>query len=194
MCGRRPRSGAITTQSRVLGSWRSSDTAVCLRCCCGERAAWTRSVHRVPGISAPCRIRKLMLGTSGLCVTPARHGPPHRKEPREKRADGVPTNPAHGGAWLDRRAEQLHHVHADGVPASSRHTRRVSAMPHACATQPTGRWGASPSRISDTLPRHASRRWCSTGVNSANAARRSPWTRNYASAYGPSSQVQTGPW
>src|SRR5205814_136000 len=55
-------------------------------------------------------------------------------------------------------------------PASSRQTRSTSATPQAWATQPRGRWGASPSRISETCPSPASLRWCSKGRSSASAA------------------------
>jgi hypothetical protein len=71
-------------------------------------------------------------------------------------------------AW----ARTSHHVRS-----SERHTRSSSATPQACATAPRGRCGGSPSRISETEPKQASRRWCSIGRRSASAASLSAYTR-----------------
>lgn len=65
--------------------------------------------------------------------------------------------------------EEFGEVHWAESSVSKRNTRMFQPHAHASATQPTGRCGASPSRISDTLPSIS--QWCTDVVEGGGGAR-----------------------
>src|SRR5262249_5491113 len=75
-------------------------------------------------------------------------------------------------------------------------TLRSSATLHACATQPRGLCGGSPSKISDTWPRQASPRCFSKFLNHSPTNFRPAFLPNvfrYPVTYAPINQGQTVP-
>ena len=84
---------------------------------------------------------------------------PHPRPARKRRLMeiyGMAERPLKRERVFPRR--HLRYAAESESPRSSTAARRISATLHACAMQPRGRCGGSPSKISDTCPSPASRK------------------------------------